>query len=91
MTIQELIEKLKREKEKNMAKRGEEHGADAVLEHWYKKMEYCGKFQELYDCDNYINGMLHGLMGAYFITEQEFEQLIKEMEDYYNICHEKLR
>lgn len=89
MTIKELIERLKMESRKKAEKGENPRGAGEVLELWYKEMQTCGRFQKIYDNDNYIHGMLHGLYGTYFITEQEFDQLIKEMDDHYHECREK--
>lgn len=82
MTIIDLIEKLKEEVYKQMDAGKEVNGAYGVLKEWYTKMltlnpsrDY-NKFDSLYYS---INGLIWGLRATYYITEEEKDQLIEDL------------
>lgn len=90
MTIIDLIEKLREE----IYKRTEEepNGAYGVLESWHTEMLALNPNREYDKFNDYyykIYGLIWGLRAAYYITKEEKDQLMEELQriskKFYNI------
>lgn len=83
MTIIDLIEKLKKEVYKQMDAGKEINGSYGVLEQWYTEMLTLNprRDQNRFDSDYYnINGLIWGLRAAYYITQEEMDQLKEDLD-----------
>lgn len=83
MTIIDLIEKLKKEVYKQMDAGKEINGSYGVLEQWYIEMLTLNprRDQNRFDSDYYnINGLIWGLRAAYYITQEEMDQLKEDLD-----------
>lgn len=79
MTIQELIEKMKRDSERRIAEKMKYNGAFIVLKDWYEEMQDCTDFEKIQSLYDRIYGIFYGLKAAYFITDTEFQQINDEL------------
>lgn len=84
MTIGNLIEKLKKENERQMNQGEKPNGAYGILESWFSELteldpqkKETEKFEYYY---NSIRGMSWGLKAAFFITADEQYQIQVELD-----------
>lgn len=92
MTIIDLIEKLKEEVSKQMDAGKESNGAYGVIKSWYTEILTLDSRQDYDKFDKYyykINGFIWGLRAAYYITQEEQDQLMEDLQRinsvFYNI------
>ena len=90
MTIKALIEKMKRTETERFEKNKEHNGAYGVLRYWYEEMQKSTEMESVDRYENSIRGFIEGIYGAHFISEAEFEQLKKELDDIHDMCSEKI-
>lgn len=84
MTITDLIEKLKEEAYKQADARKESNGAYGVLKEWYKEMLALDPYKDNKKFDNKfysIYGFIWGLRAAYYITQEEKDQLLEDLTE----------
>lgn len=90
MTIQELIEKMKKDSERRIAEKMEYNGAFIVLKDWYEEIQDCTDFEGIQRLHERIYGIFYGLKAAYFITDTEFQQIYDELMRLYKEKIKKL-
>lgn len=98
MTIKELIEKMKRTETERFKKNKEHNGAYGVLRYWYEQIQKSTEMESVDNTEmesinrykNSISGFIEGIYRAHFISETEFEQLKKELDDIYDMCSKKI-